>query len=381
MASSYSRHGGDYGYQEPGWQGGEPGAYGAPEPDAPYPGAPLDPAAPVPVASRLVQYAGAATSVALILGVVIWGYRLAVRDVSGVPVIRAIAGPARIAPEDPGGDLARHVGLAVNQVAGTGLAAPGPERVVLAPAPSDLAPEDLPMTGVKLDREGRAIVAKPAASVQPAALPVAEVPRVGAGAVTGKVEALPEGEVDEEGAAAPAPAPEVEAAPQAVAPPAAPAPAAEAAAPEVAPEAAPEAPALKIIPASVPGVAVSPRPLARPGKDFGTEALAAALTREIGGETAPAVREVEAASLKEGTRLVQLGAFDTPELARAEWDKAATRFEALMAGKGRVVQEASSGGRTFYRLRVEGFADVDEARRFCAALVAEGQNCIPALVR
>ena len=77
MASSYSRHGGDYGYQEPGWQGGEPGAYGAPEPDAPYPGAPLDPAAPVPVASRLVQYAGAATSVALILGVVIWGYRLA----------------------------------------------------------------------------------------------------------------------------------------------------------------------------------------------------------------------------------------------------------------------------------------------------------------
>ncbi|AOZ71020.1 hypothetical protein LPB142_10810 [Rhodobacter xanthinilyticus] len=335
----------------------------------------------MPVASRLVQYAGAATSVALILGVVIWGYRLAVRDVSGVPVIRAIAGPARIAPEDPGGDLARHVGLAVNQVAGTGLAAPGPERVVLAPAPSDLAPEDLPMTGVKLDREGRAIVAKPAASVQPAALPVAEVPRVGAGAVTGKVEALPEGEVDEEGAAAPAPAPEVEAAPQAVAPPAAPAPAAEAAAPEVAPEAAPEAPALKIIPASVPGVAVSPRPLARPGKDFGTEALAAALTREIGGETAPAVREVEAASLKEGTRLVQLGAFDTPELARAEWDKAATRFEALMAGKGRVVQEASSGGRTFYRLRVEGFADVDEARRFCAALVAEGQNCIPALVR
>ncbi len=93
------------------------------------------------------------------------------------------------------------------------------------------------------------------------------------------------------------------------------------------------------------------------------------------------MREVEAASLKEGTRLVQLGAFDTPELARAEWDKAATRFEALMAGKGRVVQEASSGGRTFYRLRVEGFADVDEARRFCAALVAEGQNCIPALVR
>ena len=53
--------------------------------------------------SRLAGLAGALTSVALIAGLAIWGYRLAVRDVTGVPVIRAMEGPMRVAPEDPGG--------------------------------------------------------------------------------------------------------------------------------------------------------------------------------------------------------------------------------------------------------------------------------------
>ena len=41
-------------------------------------------------AQRLVQLAGAASSLALVLALGFWGYRLAVRDVSGVPVIRAM---------------------------------------------------------------------------------------------------------------------------------------------------------------------------------------------------------------------------------------------------------------------------------------------------
>jgi hypothetical protein len=46
-----------------------------------------------------------------------------------------------------------------------------------------------------------------------------------------------------------------------------------------------------------------------------------------------------------------------------------------------VIQSAESGGRTFYRLRAEGFADEDDARRFCAAITAEGPDCIPVAVR
>ena len=48
-----------------------------------------------------------------------------------------------------------------------------------------------------------------------------------------------------------------------------------------------------------------------------------------------------------------------------------------MAGKGLVLQPAESGGRTFYRLRATGFEDEDDARRFCAAFVAQSATCIP----
>ena len=67
--------------------------------------------------STLLNWIGALTSLALIAGLSAWGYQLAVRDVSGVPVIVALEGPMRVAPEDPGGQLAAHQGLAVNAVA------------------------------------------------------------------------------------------------------------------------------------------------------------------------------------------------------------------------------------------------------------------------
>ncbi|MDZ4093403.1 MAG: SPOR domain-containing protein, partial [Paracoccaceae bacterium] len=103
---------------------------------------PYGPGRPERVA-RLINLAGALTSVALILGVGVWGYKIAVRDVTGIPVVRALDGPMRIAPETPGGDIAAHQGLSVNRVAAEGLAAPVPDRLVLAPRPVDLALEDI----------------------------------------------------------------------------------------------------------------------------------------------------------------------------------------------------------------------------------------------
>ena len=46
-----------------------------------------------------------------------------------------------------------------------------------------------------------------------------------------------------------------------------------------------------------------------------------------------------------------------------------------------MVQKATSGGRTFYRLRAMGFADIADARRFCAVLAAEKAECIPVTLR
>lgn len=302
------------------------------EGDGPYALAPV---------SRWVNLAGAATSVALIAGLGVWGYKLAVRDVTGVPVIRAMEGPSRIAPEDPGGDLARHVGLSVNDVAAHGLAAPVPDQVVLAPRDPGLADEDPTMAALApLDRPEEPET--PPEELMTAAMPVPDAPEQ-LDAVT---RALAEAMAADDTVAASGSAPE---------------------AAEIASE---------VIPASVPGVVRSPRPLTKPARDLAAEAAAEA------SQSAPQpALDIDAATLAEGTRLAQLGAFDTPDLARAEWDSVVTRFGALMEGKQRVIQEASSGGRTFYRLRVQGFDDLAAARRFCAALVAEQANCIPAMVR
>jgi hypothetical protein len=79
--------------------------------------------------------------------------------------------------------------------------------------------------------------------------------------------------------------------------------------------------------------------------------------------------------------LVQLGAYESPEIARQEWTRFSSRFGEYMEGKQRVVQRAESGGRTFYRLRALGFEDLSDARRFCSALLAKKADCIPVVTR
>ena len=95
------------------------------------------------LAGRYTQYAGAAVSLTLMIGVAVWGTKTIMRDVSGVPVVRAMQGDMRVAPENPGGDVADHRGLAVNTVAGSGEAAAPEDSVTLAPRMLELAAEDL----------------------------------------------------------------------------------------------------------------------------------------------------------------------------------------------------------------------------------------------
>jgi hypothetical protein len=78
---------------------------------------------------------------------------------------------------------------------------------------------------------------------------------------------------------------------------------------------------------------------------------------------------------------VQLGAFPSADVAATEWTRLTDRFGEVMNGKSRVIQSATSGGKAFYRLRAEGFAELNDARRFCATMVAENVDCIPVVVR
>lgn len=124
------------------------------------------------------------------------------------------------------------------------------------------------------------------------------------------------------------------------------------------------------------GPAASPRPRARPAIDPATIALAASVSRAVATPT-----EIDPATIPEGTHLVQLGAFDSAEVAQREWARLGRDFADFMVEKSRVVQRAESGGKAFYRLRAIGFADRAEARRFCAVLQDGGANCIPLVKR
>ncbi|MDD9738488.1 MULTISPECIES: SPOR domain-containing protein [Marinovum] len=313
--------------------------------------------------------AGAAVSLALLLGVGIWGYQLLVRDVSGVPVVKATSGPWRVAPENPGGEAADHQGLAVNEVAGRGTASGPVDRVALAPQPVGLEEEDVPREAPRLRSQ------EAAAQTELATLPdtdeAAPVPAslaIMTNRVEGGTAPKPDGDatiqalVDQVVADAMPLGDDAPAAGQPV----------KTALKPVAEEQAPVV--------TGPGVRRSPRPRNRPA-ELVRASQVSAVTPVAATPAVAEVATLAAADLATGTRLVQLGAYESAEVAEQEWGRISGRFDSFFDGKARVIQKAKSGGRTFYRLRAHGFGDLAEARRFCAALVAERADCIPVVVK
>lgn len=92
-------------------------------------------------------------------------------------------------------------------------------------------------------------------------------------------------------------------------------------------------------------------------------------------------REISYDDIAIGTRLVQLGSFSTPEVARLEWVRLSAKFDQFFADKVRVVQRAPVDNKIYFRLRAHGFIDAEDSKRFCAAMQAEGAACIPAIKR
>ncbi|WP_299612342.1 SPOR domain-containing protein [uncultured Tateyamaria sp.] len=300
---------------------------------------------------NLTNFAGAAVSLALIAGVSVWGYKLVMRDVSGIPVVRAAEGDMRVRPEIPGGQLARNTGLAVNEIAAVGEASGPVDQVVLAPRPVDLLDEDQPMPAQTV-----APVQQPAPLDVAASLEVPEVD-VAAALLAGDVEQLVSQLTDGVDS--------IDAAPLEVEPVLASITAAE----------------LPETPTPVPAVVTGPGPKASKRPQLRPASAPQTVTPASVASTEPQTSDIDAGTIPSGTRLVQLGAFDSPDVARAQWDKMQGRFGDLLRDKDRIVQQAQSGGRTFYRLRAHGFADLSDARRFCSALVAEGADCIPVVTR
>jgi len=362
-------------------QAGSVHAYQAYQPQGSAPnGSQNGTAASVAQAARTgTALAGAALSLALLIGVSVWGYKLMARDVAGVPVVRAVQGEMRVRPDDPGGRQAQNQGFAVNEVAAAGATAGPSDRIVLAPQPIDLSDNDTPLIDQLASAQPRyaAGQAEPALAPAPQAQPALQADQAELTPEMASIQALADqiaagatpltglGEVS---------APPVQ---TSVAVAAAPeAPLAGGRATPAAPQPL-QAPQAAVLDPGAPGIARSVRPAVRPA-DLRTASLGPAVAP---ADASGGVRDIDPATIPAGTRLVQLGAYESPEIAMQEWARFSGRFSEYMDGKDRVVQKAQSGGRTFYRLRAMGFADLSDARRFCAALTAQNTDCIPVVTR
>jgi hypothetical protein len=276
------------------------------------------------VVSSFTSWLGALTSFGLVAGLCVWGYQLSIREVNDVPVVRAMIGAPRIAPTDPGGSTAAHQGLAVNSVQSGGTAEKPADRVVLAPAPVRLSDEDIARIDSHPLLRDQEFASAPQNMTDVSASTDSQADEINALIL----------EVNNQ---------------------------------------LPTDPNLAAI-AGLPGVKRSPRPRAR--------ALVASLT----GGTAVVVPnrgniDVDASEVLSGTRLVQLGAFDDRTMAIREWDNIVERHGDLIGARQRFIQEAESGGRRFYRLRMVGFDNLSDSRRLCSALLARGTPCIPVTAR
>ena len=331
----------------------------------------------------IVMRAGAAAvSLGLLVGMGVWGYKLAVRDANGIPVVQAMEGPMRETPADPGGEVAVNTGLAVNDVAAEGGAAEPEDVVLLAPQTAGLTEEDL--------------LVQPTAEAGEvtAADVVAEVTVQGTGTEVhlGGVAVQPDVEVAAE---APMTAEQIlaladeisegvealEVLSEEVVPPEL----------SVAGAVVPAEPAVERISADIPGVTRAFRPPARPA-----QLVQAAAVVETTESTIPEVPSVDVSIIDvvlsqaqntevaatvtpavAGNTLVQLGTFGSSDEARSRWQTLGAEFVDFMSGKELVIQEATSGGRQFFRLRATGFSDINDSRRFCATLQSEDTACIP----
>ncbi len=262
----------------------------------------------------------AVVSLAVTGTVVVWAYRLGVRDAYEVPVVRAIEGPSKIRPDEPGGARFAHQGRAVYDAV-SGAPADAAAGVTLAPGPEALTEEDAPM----------ALAGSPAPTPVPpaAAAPVDPV-------VVAPLDATAE-EVDQLVAAVLSDSPETGSAPLA----------AEASSRSAAP---------------------APRPRER----------VAALEPQTPAAAPPSAAPPAAAppAATPAGPQVQLGAYLSEADALRFWTGIRARNGDLLAGRQPSVAPLVGTNRTLYRLRAEPFADVAEARALCAALRERREDCL-----
>lgn len=425
---------------------------------------------------------GAAAAVALVLGVGLWTYQLGQRDAMEVPIVRALEGPMRVEPQDPGGAVIAHQGLAVNEVLDGGGVASVAEIVRTAPGDEGVQPEDkaagalvglaeavkptrrpLSNIGANAAPEVRAAVAiddvlaiahqkladasrngettsdaaereaidaivsaiaakegtrgalpqvgaddqRVADALQAAERAVAEVEAgievaaVDVNGATGLAETI----ISDTGAAISRPQAAADQGEIVPVPGVAPAQdvvvadgsdvldAEEVLIAAVAVNLGPTPPkgeGSEYAPVTLSQPRARPRGLAaqmRVAVDAAVGTTGAATTPAAAAQPAPVVTAAQSPStldtipLPAGTRMIQIGAFDSEDVAEQQWARFASLHSDLLGAKAHYVQRTNNSGRVFYRLRVAGYQSKEDTRAACSALSARGLPCISVTLR
>ena len=282
--------------------------------------------------NMIFYWIGAVLSLSLLAGAIGWSYKLVVRDINQIPIVRAQLGPLRVAPDNPGGLTAANQGLSVTQL-------PVNEKpllsdeINLAPAAEILNEEISASLLREVDKlnqidetyEIKEINAENTTSLDGSSGAMKEETASKTESLVAQV-AFSQKKVEIENAVSLA---------------------------------------LSITSEFDPSL-TSLRPKTRP--------------RSVQQNRELIVSKEPMSKLPIGSAIVQLGAFDSKSLAESEWRRFEKLLGSILAPKQMIIQKAESGGKIFYRLRASGFNDISDARQFCTA-ISDKVACIPVVTR
>ena len=282
--------------------------------------------------NMIFYWIGAVLSLSLLAGAIGWSYKLVVRDINQIPIVRAQLGPLRVAPDNPGGLTAANQGLSVTQLAVNEKPLLSDE-INLAPAAEILNEETSASLLREVDKlnqidetyEIKEINAENTISLDGSS-----------GAMKGETASKTESLVAQ--VAFSQKKVEIENAVSL---------------------------ALSITSEFDPSL-TSLRPKTRP--------------RSVQQNRELIVSKEPMSKLPIGSAIVQLGAFDSKSLAESEWLRFEKLLGSILTSKQMIIQKAKSSGKIFYRLRASGFNDISDARQFCTA-ISDKVACIPVVTR
>ena len=283
---------------------------------------------------------GAVISLNLILWAGYWTYNIISRDINGIPIVAAQPGPLRVAPDTPGGIEAENIELAVTKIASQELP-PNPKAVELAPSTEKLTPDDLTIfqairqkkiidRQAALNNQVHLGVIEPNLSKEISFEPVNTVTNTANYSITENQSEL---------------------------------------------VAAALALALKPSADNLIANAVAQnkfkqiKPRLRPGSLL-----------EVRVSTTETVMRPALASVETGLAVVQFGTFATQTVAFEEWDRLSKNLSVILDGRPKYVERIKRNGNEIYRLRLGGFVNIDDASRFCSAVISQ-ENCVPVIAK